>query len=289
MGTSTSYGGPTGENPLLPPWAPPPPEDDNREGEAPPPTSPDTIQPEQERPESPEQEGLQPQPAKPIPWAIPKRSLSLFASSKNQSNLRSAIRGYVRAQGGSRRAAHAARAGRTSAQRLGGFLSSIVNEGIDTAARSLGLQEFIGQDANVLLATFVDQIAPDGALLEEAAAREATIQTLDELFQEYVVGEDGLDGLNALDSDGVQYTLERYLSNYIYTRLIQVISQGVESRGTDELIRVENEVKDYVFSTVHLDIINKTDVLSVDWNGQEGHDFVERIYQEGHELIETLL
>ncbi|MHC4395629.1 MAG: hypothetical protein ACYS1A_08230 [Planctomycetota bacterium] len=89
-----------------------------------------------------------------------------------------------------------------------------------------------------------------------------------------------------LDPDNAR---EQCVANYIYTRLVQVISQRIESRTTDDLIRVEKAVKDYVFSTVRLDLMNKTDVLSINWNGPEGRDFTERIYQEGYELIEKIL
>ena len=293
MGTSASYGGPSGNNPLLPPWAPPP-----TDGEPMPPASPgpdmppsDQGQPGLESPPSP-----QPPTATPIPWAGPKASLSRFASSLSgrggmggRGHLRSATRGFVRAQGGARGAARAASAGRASVQKLGGFLTQVITEGTDAAARSLGLQQFVGQDANTLLVALVDQIAPSGALLEDAAAREATIQTLDELFQEYAVQDNGFESLNSLDVEGITHALERYVANYIYTRLVQVISQRLESRSTDEVIQVEKEVKDYVFPTVHLDLMRRTDVLSITWNGKEGYEFVERIYQEGYELIERIL
>jgi hypothetical protein len=164
-----------------------------------------------------------------------------------------------------------------------------MREGATAAAQSLGLQQFVGQDANTLLAALVDRIAPPGALLEDAAARDAMIQTLDELFQEIAVQENGFEALESLDVARTTHTLERYVANYIYIRLVQVISQRLESRSTDEVIRVEKEIKDYVFSTVHLDLLSKTDVLSIDWDAQGGHAFIERIYQEGYELIERML
>jgi hypothetical protein len=271
MGTSASYPGPTGRNPLLPPWAPPA---GDREGEA-------DGEVETQLPEV-------------IPWSTPKSSLSRFATSLsrgsgNQGYLRSAIRDFVGSQGGSRSATRAARAGRASAQRLGGFLSSVVNNGATAAANSLGLQGFIGQDVDTLLEALVDRIAPAGALLEDSAARKATIQTLDELFLEYSVSENGLDALDALNAEDIKHAIQQCVANYIYTRLVQVMSMRIELRSTDHLIQVENAVKDYIYPTVRLDLMDKADVLSIDWNGKEGHDFIERIYQEGYAILESLL
>jgi hypothetical protein len=165
----------------------------------------------------------------------------------------------------------------------------VVNQGVTAAINSLGLQEFIGQDVYTVLAALVDKIAPEGVFLEDSAARAVTAQIIDELFQQYGVSEKGLEALNALDAEGVKQALQQFIANNIYTRLVQVISNGAESKSTDHLIWVENAVRDYVYPTVRLDLMNRTDVLSIDWNGREGRDFIKRIYQEGYELIENIL
>ena len=150
MGTSTSYIGPTGKNSLLPPWASP---EEDHDGTS-----------------------IEPKPTELIPWSVPKSLLTRSASSRNRENLKSAIRGFVQAQGGARGASRAAKTGRTSAQKLGGFLTSVVNQGVIAAINSLGLQEFIGQDVYTVLAALVDKIAPEGVFLEDSVARAVTAQ-----------------------------------------------------------------------------------------------------------------
>ena len=300
MGTSVSYGGPKGKNPLLPPWAPP---IDN-----PVPNGDDSpVQPDGDgAPNGPDQSapdnGGEPNSNAPAqtgsnspnltPWSAPKGSLSRYAGSLGggggQGHLRSAMRGFVRAQGGASRASQAARSGRATAQRLGGVLSTIARSGTAVAVESLGLGQFVGQDANTLLAALVDRVAPSGALLEEAAAREATIQTLEELFQNYGVQDNGFEALNTLDAEGIKNTLEKYLGNYIYTRLVQIIGQKLESRSTEDLIKVERAVKDYIFPRVRLELMDQTDMLSMDWGNAQGQLFVDQIYREGYQLIETM-
>lgn len=301
MGTSASYGGPKGNNPLLPPWAPPidnvaP----NGNGS---PVQPDgDAAPGGSDSNSPDNGGQPdsnaPTPTTPTipltPWKTPKGSLSRYAGSISgggggQSGyLRSAMRGFVRAQGGARGATQAARSGRATAQRLGGVLATIVREGTVAVTQTLGLGQYVGQDANTLLVALVDQVAPSGALLEDAAARAATIQTLDELFQKYGVQDNGIEALNALDVDGVKNALEKYLGNYIYTRLVQVIGENIESKSTEDLIKVEKAIKDYIFPRVRLELMDKTDVLSIDWRNEQGRAFVDQIYHEGYQLIETM-
>lgn len=302
MGTSASYGGPKGRNPLLPPWAPPV---DNQEPNGDDsPTQPDDDGspngPDQSAPDNggepnsnvpPQTTG--PNPSNLTPWSAPKGSLSRYAGSLgggsgHQGHLRSAMRGFVRAQGGASRASQAARSGRATARRLGGVLSTIARSGTVAAAESLGIGQFVGQDANTLLAALVDRVAPSGALLEEAAAREATIQTLEELFQNYGVQDNGFEALNTLDADGIKNTLGKYLGNYIYTRLVQIIGQKLESRSTEDLIKVERAVKDYIFPRVRLELMDKTDMLSMDWSNAQGQLFVDQIYREGYQLIETI-
>src|SRR5258708_7757782 len=127
MGTSASYRGPKGTSSLLPPWAPPVDSPDFGDLSTPPADSDTNPQPDLDA--DGRQDG-EVQPLKPVPWSQPRAALARFASStgRNVSDRRqlgSALRKFVGAQGGARRAAQAARAGRASAQRLGGFLATV--------------------------------------------------------------------------------------------------------------------------------------------------------------------
>jgi hypothetical protein len=128
-------------------------------------------------------------------------------------------------------------------------------------------------------------LAPDGAQLEEAAARAAMTDTLAELFQERGVFDGGLEALQGLTADDARIILGRFVAHYINERLIQVLAKALENRPAHEVVRLEGEVWSYVENTVRLDLSN-VDVLHIDWNGPDGQTLVERIFVEAYKLIE---
>lgn len=284
MGTSSSYGGPSGTGALLPPWAP---ALDGQEQPAPP-TEESAGTPDSPSPQTPTRQPLNGQPT----WSAAKGSLSRYGSSGGTGNrggrkyLRSAGRGFVRAQGGSRKAARAARAGISTAQGIGGFLDTLASRGSVEAARLYRLDNFLGRSADSLLTAIVDQVAPAGAQLEEAAARAAAVETLAELFAERGVDATGLAALDGLGIDDIRAAMGKFLCRYIFERLIQVLGKKLENRPAADVVRLEAGVKSYLEGSVRLDL-SGINVGSMDWKGTAGQTLITRLYEEAYGLIES--
>lgn len=277
MGTSASYGGPGKGGSLLPPWAP----------QAPAAGGEGTQGTDGSTAGSGQDGSVQPS----VTWGAAKARLTRFATSggtqtrAGRTHLRRAGRYFVRAQGGGRRAARAATAGRATARRLIGFLGAVVARGPEVAAREFGLEGFLGQSVEILLAAIVDRIAPEGGRLEQAAARAALTETLSEVLREKGVADEGIEALQGLTRDDATSILERFVARYIDQRLIQVLAKTLENLPNVEVIQREKEVWEYVKNTVRLDLAS-LDVLRVDWNGIEGKIIIERIFTEAYKLLE---
>lgn len=290
MGTSSSYGGPKGTGALLPPWTEPVPEGN--------PTEP-LESDDNASTDKPSQEGansvnipIQP-PILSVGWGVAKNTFTRYSSSvnrdrRNMRGLRSTIRTFVKAQGGSRGASRASKSGRVVTQRIGQVFSSIIGRGAEATIKSIGLAEFLGADAETLLARLVDYIAPDTALLEENVARSAALDVLAELFERFGVEEKGITALNSLTSETLKTVLLEYINKYIYTRILETLSKSSESYSAATLVRVEKDIKDYVSETVKYDF-GQVDMLTLDWLGKEGKEMVGRIYDEGYSLLEKIL
>lgn len=282
MGTSTSYPGPSGRNPLLPPWA-----DD-------PPFDPQAPQ-DPESPGADGDDGEAPAPAgRVVPqgtWAAPKGIASrlgrgIGGGAALLGSLRALGRAYVRASGGSQTAAASARAGQRAAAELGGLLASGARDGFAQTMERLGLQEYVGQDAETVLSAFVDLLAPDGALREEAAARAAMIDTLEELFERYEVDEGGVAALDRLDADALRGVIELYVAKYVDARIQQELANRIE-RGTlpeEEANRLMDEMGEFVREVVKLDLA-ATDPVALDWTGTQGRELIESLYGEAYQLL----
>lgn len=291
MGTSKSYPGPSGRNPLIPPGA-------DEGGGLPdvgsPPTEPalpvvpgTPVQPTADRDAVPSPAA---QPA--IPWSVPKAALTRAANGRGAGvggGVGRALRDHVRAHGGPRQAVRRAQSGRESTASVAGFLGHVARSGFVEAARAIGLGHVIGRDATAVLSEVVDHLAPAGALLEEAAARRAVIDTFSELAREYDVRAAGVEALDRLDAAGVAAAVLRMVANYITERFKQLLVSRVErsSASLPAAERLLREVKSLIRAAVAYDF-RGVDVVALDWRDTTGRAMVERIFTDAYNQLETL-
>lgn len=290
MGTSSSYPGPTGANPLLPPWAEPLPPEEPQEPQADKDEDPDQQADDNSNKDKPTPDGHkdaspQKEPDKPTPWRTPKLHIGRCADGKPNASYSAVGRSYVRASGGARSAATAASTGRSSTTRLGGFLADVAQRGFAEAARRLGLQDLAGKSAHSVLASLIDLIVPGAGLREEAAARKAMIETLSELFDRCEVEAAGLEALNSVSSENIGELVELSVANYVNERMQQELVYRVEQGTLDEheANGVCAELRDFIVSVVRLDFKN-VDLANMDWN-TEGKRLIDRAYQSAYSLI----
>ena len=192
MGTSKSGSGPGDRRPLLPKWAfdpldpvpvepIPPVETPPVPIELPPPTisMPPAIVP------PPVPSVILPTKA-PAPWRSVHTRMGKVVTGGGRGAMGGAASGWVRAQGGSRRAASSARSGRTATAGLGGFLADVSKRGFADAAKEIGLSKVVGLDPESLLGAVCDAIAPDGATPQDGATRSAIFDSLLPLYERLI-------------------------------------------------------------------------------------------------------
>lgn len=285
MGTSSSFGGLTGGNKLLPTWA-----------QDPVPSSPDQGEEDLEQPaqdnqgDAPSDENRsgdnQPQWVRMDSWRAPKSLMRRYVSSRG--DLRRTAKSYVRAKGGARTAARSAVAGKRATARLGGFLSDVARFGFRHAVESLGLRDSIGQPIEAVFATIAQLLAPPGTTLEDHIARRATNDALSAIFDKYGVSETGLEQLDRMDEAAVRDAVKDCVQNYIYQRWLQELGDRIEKHAitAEQAIRLERDVKAYVKEAVKLDL-NKVDVLNMDWNSSQTRNTMDSIYADAYSMLEV--
>lgn len=302
MGTSKSYGGPSGGSGLLPSWAEPaipaipapvapgvpaPPPD----GGVPSPedgTAPNLPL----NPALPAQQGgapatMPPQPQQPLNyWPAAKKNLTRYVSSGKKRNLRAAARSYVRARGGARGASASSTSGRQATSRFASFVSSVANNGIRETLKSFHLESQIGKSVEDVLAAVCDALAPDAALLDDVASRAAIADVLGELYEKYDLGA-GIEKLDAMDKTAVVDAVEMSVVAYIYERWLQELGRCIEknSVSAEQAVRLERDVKQYVRDEVHCQFEN-VDVLTVDWSGTDAQRLIDGVYAAAYASLE---
>lgn len=302
MGTSKSYGGPGDKPPLLPDWALPPPEggdplpeEEEQEEEETQPDIEDSADHEAAEPDSDEDDeaggdddvgGIEQGPAVPLGSWRSAKTLFGKAVKKNgdKQAFRKAAQSYVRAHGGSRRAAQTATAGRSATARLGGFLSDVATRGLNAALEAINLSSVIGKDPRTVFAAIANAIAPDGSSPEKAVAREATNDVLADFYERFVTDDD-LSRLNSLTSEDVKSAILDSVTCYIYHRWLQELGRQIEEKtmSSSEAVRLERETKLFVKDSVTVDFKDK-DPLTMDW-ASDGSVLVERIFSEAYSLF----
>ncbi|HKQ47592.1 MAG TPA: Qat anti-phage system associated protein QatB [Phycisphaerae bacterium] len=298
MGTQGSYGGPADVTPLLPAWAVSPPLQVPQVPEQPlVPSDAGPLLPEAPvtGPLDPADAGAVPPPNNPIApqpniprgsWSGAKSSFSRAVSSGTRQGFRRAAKSYTRAGGGSGRAAGASRGGNRSTVLLGNFLASAATRGLQATLRGLGLQAVVGRDVNEVLAAIAGILAPDGATKEEAAARDAISETLQNLFERFMDEGRDLTALENMTREDIAAAIETCIGSYIYNRWLGDLGIKIEEHAitATEAVRLEREMREFVRETVRLDM-SRVDVLTLDWQSQAGQLFVDNIYRDAYSLF----
>lgn len=208
------------------------------------------------------------------------------SGAPNDGRTRELGRRFVNSLGGSRRATASSIAGRESARRLGGFLSSIVRDGIVQTLERLELGRFIGQSVSTLLAALARVLAPSGATADDAVTAAACHETMAELMDKLDLEAEGIAAFDRMDEEMARATIESHIANVVTTRLLYVLSAELEQGAVSaqRAVEVEREVRDYVVSAVTLEF-GAHALASLNWDSPAATRLIERLFQQGYEIF----
>lgn len=213
MGTSASYGGPKGVNPLVPSWV-----DTPLPGEAVPPAGGDGQQVadgddgandgEPNRTPAP---SLDPSRLTPLRSAV--RTSARSGGSDGRA-LRAAARHFVsKSMGGARRGAQRMGVARRAGGRLIQAFSALAGGGASQLARVLQLQSLGGLSATQVWERLADFVCSDGGSIDEAIVKSAFCQTLKQEM------DDGLTDLLDANPEQLASFFEHFIGECVIERL----------------------------------------------------------------------
>lgn len=281
MGTSSSYQGKSDNPGLLPKWV-----DDNGDNE---PLNNDGDDVKVNK--DPKDVDAQPIDSKiiiPQFWKTAKSAMTRHASTGKGAGLNAIATKYVRAKGGAKKASATASSGKMVTSRVGGFLSSAAKSGVHQAFEEVGIKNVIGEPLEVVLTHLLDAIAPPGTTKEESSTRRASIDVIECLY-EMIIAEGGdLNALEQMDEKKVETVILLSVSSYIYNRWLDELGFSIEKGAISEAhaVQLEKDIKNYVSTCVHLEIGSKK-IVDIDWNGREGQNIIERIYDDAYSILEA--
>lgn len=280
MGTSNPYGGPGGDNPLIPSWL-------GSDGDGAPPDGapPESGPPPGDAPAPPPSPPPQPSPF-PDRFRTPRNNFTRFASSggNDRASLGRALSGYVsRASGGARQAAQRMGSSRGAGARLLGFLADAQARGAREALRALNLEHLAGRPIDEIFVGLVDYVCPDGGTIDEGISREAFVETIVDLATL------GITDLDALTADQMQTVFELFATHAIEARLFNDIGTKAITlpRDAHTASRVQAQLRDFIARGVSDALTAAKMVLSA-LTPDRVLGFVGSVYEEAFRMLEIM-
>lgn len=293
MGTSRSYGAPTGGGwpPLknlvtrfgggggdpLPPLPP----------------FPEPLPPL--HPEEPQQ------PSDASPTISPSQVLARYVSAHGGATAMAGLGGGGRGAGGRRGGSEGAgggggggrppRIGRPVTrvgQNLGGFATRVREAGLATALREWDLADLVGRPAQDVTAAIVERLAGPGSTMEANLARIA----LNKLRQELLAAAKTFEDVERILSGAIERVqvaglLIQYYGHYLYERFARDFYERLlRSVGVEKARNSVESVRRTIFASLRAKLAGQ-DPMDVDWRGEEGRKLAERILVETLQIFEA--
>lgn len=169
---------------------------------------------------------------------------------------------------------------RNAARSLGGFISSVGRDGLDSTLRANGLQDLIGGTVTEILLGILSLCGGMDGDIDSVDARNALSDTMDEVCQNATTPEE-LEALlqGQANADALGALLIAYFSNYLYQQFCRVFFAQLEKKhGIDGAASFLSSIKDFIHSSVMNETVGQ-DLSKVNWFGAEGERVAQTIMQ----------
>ncbi len=280
MGTSGSYGGPSGGNPLIPSWLDGADDAPTQGQDGPVPTPPtDGMAPNQPR----ETSVSEPDPNR---FRGPRVNFTQFVRSggENRTKLGRALSGYVsRSTGGAGGAALRMGSSKTTSAKLASFLSVASGHGAHEALKRFNLSYLVGRNLSEVLTGLMDEVCPAGGSVDEGIARDAFVETIDSLSK------DGDISFDEISQEQLQAIFEIYLCKTIEARICNDIgNKSIEIASDIHVIqKIQEQLFDFIRTSVSM-ATNSIGAISNTVNRDKFDGYVQEIYEKAFSYLEYL-
>lgn len=169
---------------------------------------------------------------------------------------------------------------RKAAQRLGGFLSSVAQDGLNATLEKNGLGELIGKSVLETVLALVGWCSGTDSDHDSVDARNALSETLDRLCKN-ASGSEELDSILGAQADAkaLAKLMMLFFGQYLFEQFCRVFfSQLVKKHGEQRATAFLDAIKDLIVSSLE-NITVGIDVASIDWFGNEGKRIAGTIMQ----------
>lgn len=290
MGTSSSFGGPTNDRPLVPTFI----DDFDREDADGNDDAADSQDGDGSAGDGTDQsDDGTPPPAPPLPppgpagrFSAPRSNFTSFAKSggTDRKSLGRAVSGYVGSSMGSpRRAAQRMGTARASGANVVRLLQSVQANGITETLRELNLTALAGRPIEEVFAGLADYVCPEDGSIDQGIARNAFIETIADLADAGITDIDGLtpEQMTTVFELYVAHTIEARICNDIGTKAVALPANPAAAQNVEDMLHdfIQRGVSDAVSgSGSSIQALSPTEISG----------FVTSVYEDAYRILQAM-
>lgn len=184
------------------------------------------------------------------PWKNTKKLMSQYITGSN-TNLKGVINSYIKASGGANKITQNSKMGIRATANLGHFLFSIRQNGVSKTFKEFNI-DFKEKNVEEILSQLVNVISFSSNKKEDIVAKDATIETLSDLYSFIEENDLNILCLDNIDEDMFDILICKYISCYIFGKILNDLESRFERYACDanKAIEIEEEFKLYIKNTV---------------------------------------
>lgn len=264
MGTSSRYNGPTGNNPLIPNGYIP--ENDNIPNK-------DEINKKKIKEKEDKEK-----------WKNAKSNMTRCLNRKMSE--KKAIKSYVKALGGAKKAASKSVSAKNATIVLGNFLSNISKNGIGNYLNNNNI-EYKNRNIEDVLSDVANILSPSGDTKENSIVREAMFNIIGELYDEINENNGDIEDLNNFTTENFSEIMNNFISEVIFQKLMNDLGsrEEISNQETSQLMKIENEIKLYISNIVDI-TLSQEKYDEFNYSNTEINEIVERLYTNCYKSLE---
>ena len=222
------------------------------------------------------------------PWANYKKEVTNASRNGAVSTVvaKSVLHDYIQTNGGATAIARGggtiggSRASQKAGGRVGWFVGSVANQGLDETLRDVGLDELVGKSAGEITLALIDKLSEDGSTLDQVDARNAMSDLFTDLLAEAETYAQVTEKLEEkLQLASIDNILIRFFGFYLYQQFCRLFYERLVARhGEEKTDQFLDSIRDFIISELKFETFGKN-ITNVDWLGDEGKSMTDEILE----------
>lgn len=210
----------------------------------------------------------------------------------NSTGIKGILRDFVNVSYGSSRGASGPggtarrQVAQNVAQKIGSFFSSVGNVGFREAFEDAGLGSLAGKTVSEIAHSLLDHLGGPSNMLNEADARTALCDLMDEILSDADSPEDVEKAMEMRAyGEALDNLIRLFFGYYIFQQFCRnFYGRLVANIGDEDAEESVNQIRDYIYEALK-DEIGDRDMNQINWSGNQGQQIVEEILQETLEVF----